>query len=158
MKALSLWQPHASLVGRGKIHETRSWQTSYRGPIAIHAAQRWTGIERDFCLNDPFCRVLEREGLLEITRDKFDFRLPLGAIIATAYLARIIPTEHCYTVDLRMPLGNAYYIDPTDYLFGNYEKGRFAWKLEKVQILAEPIPYRGAQGLFNIPDDLLKAA
>ena len=41
MKALSLWQPWASLVAlRVKTIETRSWSTSYRGPLAIHAAKR----------------------------------------------------------------------------------------------------------------------
>lgn len=38
MKALTLHQPWASLVALGvKTIETRSWGTSYRGPLAIHA-------------------------------------------------------------------------------------------------------------------------
>lgn len=41
MKAISLWQPWATLIATGaKQIETRSWATSYRGPIAIHAAKR----------------------------------------------------------------------------------------------------------------------
>lgn len=40
MKALSLKQPWASMVANGtKTIETRSWRTSYRGPLAIHASQ-----------------------------------------------------------------------------------------------------------------------
>jgi activating signal cointegrator 1 len=41
MKALSLWQPWASLIadGRKKI-ETRHWEMLYRGPLAIHAAMK----------------------------------------------------------------------------------------------------------------------
>ena len=37
MRALSLWQPWASLIfdGRKKI-ETRHWEMLYRGPLAIH--------------------------------------------------------------------------------------------------------------------------
>ena len=43
MKCLSLWQPWASLVVIGaKRFETRSWPTNYRGPLLIHAAQRWS--------------------------------------------------------------------------------------------------------------------
>lgn len=39
MKALTLTQPWASLVALGeKRIETRSWGTSYRGELAIHAA------------------------------------------------------------------------------------------------------------------------
>src|SRR5258708_5270609 len=41
VKALTLWQPWASLIAVGaKTIETRSWSTSYRGPLAIHAAKR----------------------------------------------------------------------------------------------------------------------
>jgi hypothetical protein len=41
IKAISLWQPWASLMAAGvKLHETRHWWTSYRGPLAIHAAKR----------------------------------------------------------------------------------------------------------------------
>lgn len=37
MKAISLWPPYASFIVAGlKRIETRSWKTSYRGPIAIH--------------------------------------------------------------------------------------------------------------------------
>ena len=43
MKALTIWQPWASLIAGGaKQYETRSWATQYRGPIAIHAAARYT--------------------------------------------------------------------------------------------------------------------
>ncbi len=45
MKAISLWQPWASAIGphpEQKHLETRSWQTPYRGWLAIHAAKRWT--------------------------------------------------------------------------------------------------------------------
>lgn len=41
VKAISLWQPWASLIALGpKTIETRSWATDYRGPLAIHAAKR----------------------------------------------------------------------------------------------------------------------
>jgi activating signal cointegrator 1 len=41
MKALSLWKPWASLIVIGaKRFATRHWETSYRGPLLIHAAKR----------------------------------------------------------------------------------------------------------------------
>lgn len=41
MKAITLWQPWASLIACGaKTIETRSWGTPYRGPLAIHASKR----------------------------------------------------------------------------------------------------------------------
>lgn len=40
MKAITVWQPWATLLGTGQKHnETRSWRTSYRGEILIHAAK-----------------------------------------------------------------------------------------------------------------------
>lgn len=40
MKALSLWQPWATLIAIGaKQYETRGWSTPYRGPLIIHAAK-----------------------------------------------------------------------------------------------------------------------
>jgi len=44
MKAISLKQPWASLVASGqKTIETRTWCTSYRGPILICASKKPTG-------------------------------------------------------------------------------------------------------------------
>lgn len=41
VKAISLWEPWASLMRSGaKTVETRSWYTSYRGPLLICAAKR----------------------------------------------------------------------------------------------------------------------
>lgn len=41
MKAITIWQPWASLIACGaKKYETRGWPTKYRGPIAIHAAAK----------------------------------------------------------------------------------------------------------------------
>ena len=40
MKAITVWQPWATLLGTGQKHnETRSWRTNYRGEILIHAAK-----------------------------------------------------------------------------------------------------------------------
>ena len=45
MKALTLTQPWATLIAVGaKRIETRSWGTSYRGRIAIHAAKGFASI------------------------------------------------------------------------------------------------------------------
>jgi len=45
VKALSVRQPWASLIGSGrKTIELRSWPTKYRGPLLIcSAVRRWTG-------------------------------------------------------------------------------------------------------------------
>lgn len=44
MKVLTLHQPYATAIALGhKRYETRSWWTSYRGPLAIHAAKGLPG-------------------------------------------------------------------------------------------------------------------
>jgi activating signal cointegrator 1 len=132
VKALSLWQPWASAIALGRKHiETRHWSTSYRGPIAIHAAKRWTPDERD---------MHERE----FKAGRMPARLPLGAIVAVARLYAILRTEdlrHALTEDERF--------------WGNYGDGRFGWMLDGIKPLERPLPFKGAQGIFEVPDHLL---
>lgn len=51
MKALSVRQPHATLILTGvKVEEYRSWRTHHRGPLAIHAAST---LDRDSFADCP---------------------------------------------------------------------------------------------------------
>lgn len=50
MKALTVCQPYASLIARGKKRvENRTWSTSYRGHLYIHAgkSRKWLSSEMD---------------------------------------------------------------------------------------------------------------
>ena len=74
MKAISLRQPWAWLVVNGhKNVENRTWATSFRGPVLIHAARRWGREER---VN------------LEMVRREFGIDVPddlhLGGIVGKA--------------------------------------------------------------------------
>lgn len=90
MKAITVWQPWASLLASGrKKYETRSWATSYRSPIAIHAAKRPVRQTIDALVAD--------RGAGWLTLDYFDSlfmrpgelnQLPTGAIVGTAILTR----------------------------------------------------------------------
>jgi hypothetical protein len=33
--------------------------------------------------------------------------------------------------------------------------GRFAWQADNLKTFVRPIPHRGIQGMFNVPDDIL---
>ncbi len=49
MKALSIQQPWAWLIVAGfKDIENRSWRTSYRGPVLIHAGKKYDGDRDDW--------------------------------------------------------------------------------------------------------------
>ena len=37
--------------------------------------------------------------------------------------------------------------------FGNYDPGRFAWLLADISPFPAPVEYRGAQGLWDVPED-----
>jgi hypothetical protein len=133
MKAISLWQPWASAMALGlKRIETRHWSTRYRGLIAIHAAKRWTADERDF-------HALEQEA------GRMPAELPLGAIVATARLVDVKRTEQL--VD---------HISDGEHCWGNYGPERYGWLFEEIVALPVPILFKGAQGLFDVPDAVLR--
>jgi hypothetical protein len=151
MKALSIIQPWASFIATGtKQMETRSWATPYRGNIAIHASKE-SKTSRDevayFRLTDP---------------DLFDdWRgLPYGAVIAVARLVDCIPTGDAqrtmqmwsFDLDCRVT------INDIEYSLGDFSPSRYAWLLADVRRLPEPIPYRGAQGLWEFDSALIRSA
>lgn len=142
MKAISLWQPWATLIAIGaKQIETRSWATSYRGPIAIHAAKRKVKRELIELARDiDFQAAFGTANLYPLLND-----LPLGAIVAVAELVACVPVEK---LSPKTGLGGEFW-------FGNYAPGRFGWMLSNVRAL-QAIPYRGEQGLFNVPDSVLE--
>lgn len=105
--------------------ETRHWSTKYRGPIVIHAAKRWTRDERE---------LAAEHGLID---------LPLGAIVATAQLIDVLPIERVSPT-----------VSSQELAWGNYAPGRFGWLFDAVTPI-QPVPFRGGQGFFNVPDELV---
>lgn len=156
MKGITLTQPWASLVAIGAKHvETRCWATSYRGPIVIHAAK---GLPRKNLGTEADGLVGLSEKLHTPPFDAFDLvaeEMPLGAIIATTELLACVRMD-----ELRATLEMPQFADwkPATYerAFGDYSHGRYAWLLGDVEPLAEPIPIRGALGLWNVPEDILE--
>lgn len=134
MKALSLWQPWASLIRIGiKRTETRHWSTTYRGPLAIHAAQRWGKDQREaaarFAGTHP-----------ELTE------FPRGGVIAVVDLVDVYEFTACLPE----------YVTDADYDAGDFDPGRFGWKLENVRVVNAPY-IRGRQSLWTLTgEDLAK--
>jgi activating signal cointegrator 1 len=142
MKALTLWQPWASLVAMGvKKIETRSWTTKYRGPIAIHSARRfppdWLGASRH---SQAFQSELRSvfSTTLQCQMERKVYELPRGCILCTVILLGIERTE-----DVRDGL------DDRERVFGNYEDGRYAWHFELSLVLPHAIPVKGNRMLWN---------
>lgn len=145
MMALSLWQPWASLWAIGaKQHETRSWETLHRGPIAIHAAKKWSGELEDLCLRQPFRRALA--AVMDPWQRPRE-ALPFGCIIGVATLVDcvlITPDTTPWSSDERA--------------FGDYTPGRFRLDFEERRWFSPPVPYRGRQRLFQVPDQIIADA
>lgn len=145
-KAISLYQPWASLCLLPhpekpdvpvKQYETRPWHLSYRGPLLIHAAKRFTREERAACHYSPLREALqERYGAAEA--------LPTGALLGLVELAGCYPTSKV-----------ADDLDVYAAAMGNYNPGRWAWQIIRPRLFADPIPYRGLQGLFRVPLEVL---
>ena len=137
IKAISLHQPWASLIAmRLKKFETRSWLTNYRGKLVICAAKKNT-LQQQSSYED-----LASSLLLDLTVQPWS-SLPLGMAIAVVDLTDCIEMTDEF-IDEQ---------SEAELLCGHWESGRFAWKLENVQPLPQPLPIKGKQGLWNITDD-----
>lgn len=146
VKAISLWQPWASLMATGaKRIETRSWATKYRGPLAIHAAKR--------CVQNELIHYLGmwdfQGGLAPLVGKPLDLtfkswpgvkikHLPFGAVVAVCELVDCVPAEK---LTLEQVIIEKH--------FGDFTPGRFAWLTENMRPLPEPIPAKGMQGLWE---------
>lgn len=139
MKAITLWEPWATLMAYGyKRFETRSWLTNYRGPIAIHAAKKMDEEIVSWCLRKPFVDCLIEIGIRQPTKFHLGCILAIGELVGchstTGLIGRDIYRNHAA---------------PYESEFGNYAIGRYAWKIINIQRLQEPIPVRGFQGLWD---------
>ena len=132
LKALTIWQPWASLIALGeKQYETRGWPTKHRGLLAIHAAVRHPEVWQGLKLDGHLWRTLERRHLL--TTD-----LPHSAVVCLVELVDVFRAE-----EIRHELTEQ------ELSFGDFADGRYAWRLNVVEVFTTPHPARGRQGLWN---------
>lgn len=134
MKALTICQPYAELIAcREKRVENRTWATSLRGPLYIHAGKNRSWLEVYFT-KDGY----EVDKPTGIYLSLMDF----GALIATANLIDCLPIE---------PVMSGAYDEKYPWLRAHkHVNGPWCWVLDNVKRLERPIPYRGAQGLFDV--------
>ncbi|NIO69360.1 MAG: ASCH domain-containing protein [Anaerolineae bacterium] len=127
MKAISIRQPWAELILQGRrTIEPRTWQTTYRGRIAIHASQT---VEEEACVAyglDPA-------------------RVARGALVGTVELVGILPLDERGWEALR----------DQHLSLRDFPGPMFGWRLEDPQRLPQPIPMRGRMSLFNVPDEVI---
>jgi len=126
-RALTISQPFASLIADGaKWVENRRWNCSYRGPLAIHAGK----------------------GNQYLTAQELK-QYPTGAVLA------LVDIVAC--VQLQGAQGGLHDVDKMEnagimfdqLLRHEHAEGPFCFVLQNVRKYREPIPCRGAQGLWR---------
>jgi hypothetical protein len=128
MHAVTLIQPVATLVVLGACRlEVRAWRTAHRGRVAVYASRAFPQSAREVCTREPVRSALRAA----LGHDDWR-RLPLGALLGTVELIDCTPTEE------------------------DSRQGGWAWILGSPEPLAQPIPYRGCLGVFEVPDDLFQ--
>jgi len=147
MKTITVYQPWASLLAVGaKMFETRGWQTMYRGPLAIHAGLKYIN---DF--DEGFAEIAHEKLKARLPGFTFMHELPRGCVIAIAELA------DCWHIigrtggRLSMINSNKKKLlsSHSEHIFGDWTPERYAWEIINVELLPEPIPVRGQQGLWE---------
>lgn len=146
---LTLTQPWATLMAIGaKRIETRSWQTYYRGLVAIHAAKGFPPEAREFCREDvPYFHLTETFGW-----EAED--LPLGAVVAVGELVDCRLTTTVKLADVIHLHSGVYEAAQDEMELGNYSPGRFAWLFRNIVAVDPTIPCRGALGLWAVSEEI----
>jgi len=153
MKAISLWQPWATLIVMGaKRVETRSWkppEALIGKRIAIHASKRLDPL----VLQPPFSDLIS-DPVKEC---------PTGMLLGTCTLEGAFSIDH--EADALMIASEYHrtdnghgYTKPTfdedavalELAFGDYTVGRWAWGLADVRPLVHPVPFNGRQKFWDI--------
>lgn len=121
MKALSLWQPWASLMADGrKLIETRHWPAPkwlIGQKYAIHAAMK---VDRDSCLEFGYDPLI----------------IPRGCIVSIHRLEKCIKFDE----NAQRDFGDKY---------GDFEMGRYGWFSPLIEKLVCPIAVVGHQGIWD---------
>lgn len=138
MKVISIWNPYALLLAHGhKLNETRGWaapEALIGQRIGIASTKIIRPEQREAFSNPTFARYYYETNLPRQLDD-----LPNGYLLGTAVL---------HSCDL---VSEADIEDVTEeeQLYGWWEPGRYAWRMRDHKPLVEPVPVRGAQGIWT---------
>lgn len=134
MKAITLQQPWAGLLVLGvKGCDTRSWNTSYRGRIAVHASAKITQEGKD--LLDLFCKewpVVFYEG-----SKAWELCTTIGHVLGT------VTIEQTYSTNQRKPSNEV------ELMLGDYSPNRFWFWCIRPEIYQTPIPASGKMMIWE---------
>ena len=143
MRALTIWQPYASAIAFGdKRVENRTQPLAYRGLLAIHAglAVEWGASDKAWIAAGltPYKAGSERAA--------WTASLALGAVVAVAEMTGCHRDGNCYLHGHPSGICSPWAV-------------HFQWhyQLAEVRPLAEPVPCKGARGLWTLPEEVESA-
>lgn len=139
MRALTVKQPWAWAIMHGKRVENRVWQRPFRGTLAIHAGKGWDFDGEDSPLVQ---RAWRNAGNDLLHLDPKDLQMAMGGVIAVADLVDICSASAGSHLPARCDCGPW------------AARGQYHWQLANVRPLAEPVPCKGALGLWRLPEDV----
>jgi hypothetical protein len=155
VKALTVHAPWGwAIAYAGKNVENRSWkppQSLIGQRIAIHQGKRTNEWARRFLAN--LCNP--------IVEGPFEPDIHLGCIVATAVVEGAFwQVAGCPQVRKRDPLPEQLLSRTSEYISTSVRNSRWylggvGWLLTDVIALPEPIPHKGAQGLWNVSPEAL---
>lgn len=129
MKVLSIREPYATFIKEGlKTIETRSWKTNYRGKLLIHAGK-----------SKELLKKIDDDKVLKLTEK---YEMNYGNIICEVTLVDCIYMNEEYVEKMKKE-------ENFQYSLGVYKVGRYAWVLENVKVLDNPIVVKGKLGLWE---------
>ena len=142
MKALTICVPYPSFILDAELPqgierkktENRSWEMLYRGPLLIHAG-------------------LSKKWMATVRFEQRPKNPVYGAIIGVVdvidcvHILELTGPRETWSHKVR----NKYPWLPTH----QHASGPYCIILENPRKFISPIPYKGAQGLFNVPDSVV---
>lgn len=135
MKALSVRAPWWwFILHGGKDIENRDWPTKFRGTIYLHASKWWRGMEVECDIDAGIDivgkRLLDSAGN-DIPHPEADLRIAAGCIVGKVDIVGCVRESD------------------SPWFFGE-----FGFVLANSVAFANPIPFKGARGFFEVPGNV----
>ena len=153
MKCLTVCVPYPYLMflprddPRWKGVENRTWRTSYRGPLLIHAG-----------LSKRFLHLVGKGNLPMFPKDE-EYDIPLSEMKRGVIIGQVDLVDCLSVYGPHHRFSDPSAIRRFPWLLGHrHVEGPVCWVLANARKLVEPIPFKGAQGLFSVPDSTLEGA
>ena len=140
MRALTLHRPWSFAVAHlGKDVENRGWRTNYRGLLAIHGGAKWS--------NDAASGIARINGRIFRADEKLNSGAGIVAVANLVDCHEARPETHSFEDIYAAACCESSWA----------QDDGWHWVLANVRPLPEPVPCKGRQGLWRLPEDVERA-